>query len=335
MYGYENMNARLTWNGGQQQQNRMIKDKLRSLKAAIGRSYQTATIFLQKNIEAEFDRGFKCLINPDKLKNDYDQKYLSIPYEDIQINKPKVGKTSEGQVETLIKTGDVFYWKETDSYWIIYLQFKEEYAYFRADIRQCKQTLDINGHKYWIYFKGSDETTIPWNQKGGVEWNDMNYSAMFYITKNEETEAYLHRFTKLKINNKSYQVAAVDWNGGDGILEVCLEEAFNNSMEEAQQEQKKQEEQEREEEKQEKMDTQSAYIEGPQVVYPYDIVKYEIKNCYDGRWIAPLGITKLRTQTPFAAEIEIITGKSGQFVLSYCNKDNEIMAQLPITIESI
>ena len=334
MYGYNNMTQRLTWNGGQQQQDRMIKDKLRSLKASIGRSYQTAEIYLQTEPFGEFDRGFKCLINPDKLKNDYDQKYLSIPYEDIQINKPRVGKTSEGQVETLMEPGTVFYWKETDSYWIVYLQFKEEYAYFRADIRQCKQFVEINGHKYWIYFKGSDETTIPWNQKAGVEWNDMNYSAMFYITKNEETLDYLHRFTKLKINNKPYQVAAIDWNGGDGILEVCLEETFNNEMEEAQQKQLQEEEEERQEIKQEKIDSQSAYIDGPQIVYPYDIVKYTIKNCGEGRWISPLGITRIVQQTPQAVDIEIKTGKSGQFVLSYAI-DNEIMAQLPITIESI
>ena len=79
MYGYENLQWRLTHNGGQYQQDRMILDKLRSLKASIGRSYQTATIFLQVNqTDNKFVRGFKCLINPDKLKNDYDQKFLSI-----------------------------------------------------------------------------------------------------------------------------------------------------------------------------------------------------------------------------------------------------------------
>ena len=334
MYGYENMTARLNWNGGQQQQDRMIKSKLRSLKAAISRSYQTAEIYLQSIPFGEFDRGFKCLINPDKLKNDYDQKWLSIPYEDIQINKPRVGKTSEGQVETLIKSGDVFYWKETDSYWIIYLQFKEEYAYFRADIRQCKQFVEVNGHKYWIYFKGSDETTIPWNQKDKEEWNDMNYSAMFYITKTDEVLDYFHRFTKVKVNGKAYQVAAVDWNGGDGILEVCLEEGFNNEMEEARQEQYKQEEVERQEEKQEKIDSGEAYIDGPQTIYPYDIVKYEIKNAIDGQWILPVGICRARTQTPLAVELEVTTGKSNKFTLGY-KVDNDFIVKLPVTIESI
>jgi hypothetical protein len=53
-------------------------------------------------------------------------------------------------------------------------------------------------------------------------------------------------------------------------------------MEEARQEQYKQEEAERQEEKQEKIDSGEAYIDGPQIIYPYDIVKYEIKNAIDG-----------------------------------------------------
>jgi hypothetical protein len=52
---------------------------------------------------------------------DYDNKILSIPYKDIQLNRPRVGKTSAGQVNTNIKCGDVFYVKETDTYWLVYL----------------------------------------------------------------------------------------------------------------------------------------------------------------------------------------------------------------------
>lgn len=326
MYGYENMTQRLSYRGGQHQQDRMIEDKLWSLKRALTRSYQTATIEVH-------DKAFKCLINPDKLKNDYDQKILSIPYEDIQIDAPKKGTTTQGQVKTLIKTGDVFYWKETKSYWLIYLQFKEEYAYFRADIRQCKQTVNINGHTYHIYFKGSDETTIPWNQKAGIEWNDMNYSAMFFITKNEETEAYFHRFAKIKINNKSYEVAAVDWNGGDDILEVCLEEDFSNSMEDARKEQYAQEEQERQEIKQEKIDNNQAYIDGPQIVYPYDKITYTICNADGGTWRTSCRIAQIIQEMPQQVTIEIKTGKSGKFDLEYVIDD--FVVTLPITIESI
>jgi hypothetical protein len=43
------------------------------------------------------------------------------------------------------------------------------------------------------------ETSIPWNQKNETEWNDMNYSLVIYITKNEDTINFFHRFSKLKI----------------------------------------------------------------------------------------------------------------------------------------
>ena len=68
---------------------------------------------LDRDDPTKFTRDFRALINPNKLNLDYDNKILSIPYKDIQLNAPKVGKRSEGEVETLIKSGDVFYCKET------------------------------------------------------------------------------------------------------------------------------------------------------------------------------------------------------------------------------
>jgi hypothetical protein len=65
------------------------------------------------------------LINPDKNKPAYDNKILSIPYKDICLNAPRIGKTSEGLVDTNIKPGDVFTWKKTNTHWLVYLQYVE------------------------------------------------------------------------------------------------------------------------------------------------------------------------------------------------------------------
>jgi hypothetical protein len=111
----------------------MINDKLRGLKKALLYSYQAATAILTDG------REFRCLINPDKNKPAYDNKMLSIPYKDICLNKPRVGKTTEGEEEIGIKTGDVFTWKETDTHWLVYLEYIEEDAYFRSEIRRCDQ----------------------------------------------------------------------------------------------------------------------------------------------------------------------------------------------------
>ena len=53
----------------------------------------------------------RALINPDKVKQDYDDKMVSIDYE-------------HGY-----EPGDVFEWKKTNTYWLIYTQEITEDAY--------------------------------------------------------------------------------------------------------------------------------------------------------------------------------------------------------------
>lgn len=146
MSGLDNLKKRLNYYGGKQQQSRMIEDKLRSLKKALIYSYQGATAILSDG------REFRCLINPDKLKNDYEDKILSIPFEDICLNKERQGKTSDGIEIINIKPGDIIQWKENNTYWLVYLQRLEELAYFRAEIRQCKYETRIGDTTYKIYF---------------------------------------------------------------------------------------------------------------------------------------------------------------------------------------
>ena len=73
----ETLKMRLNYNGGVSQQDRMIKDKERSLKKALLYSYQSGTAVLEDG------REFRCLMNPDKEKMDYDNKIISIPFRDI------------------------------------------------------------------------------------------------------------------------------------------------------------------------------------------------------------------------------------------------------------
>ena len=96
------MKTRISYAGGSKQQDRMIEDKLRSLKRAMFNSYQGATAVLEDG------REFRCLINPDKMKTEYRDKIISIPFEDVCLNKPKVGKTTEGIEPIGMKVGDTF-----------------------------------------------------------------------------------------------------------------------------------------------------------------------------------------------------------------------------------
>ena len=145
MSGIEDLSTRLNYRGGKDQVPRMNEDKLNALKKALVRSYQSATAVLADG------REFRCLINPDKLKNVYDDKIISIPFKDVCLNAPMQGKTSDGQDIIGMKPGDVFTWKETGTDWLVFLQKLEETAYFRAEIRRCKYTVDVDGTEYKCY----------------------------------------------------------------------------------------------------------------------------------------------------------------------------------------
>ena len=111
MINLELMRKRFEWQGGIHQEDRMIKDKQRTLHRALLYSYQAASIeMVQRNTEVlEIDPSgidadmrvygeVRALINPDKVKQDYDDKIVSIDYE-------------HGY-----EPGDVFEWKKTNTY---------------------------------------------------------------------------------------------------------------------------------------------------------------------------------------------------------------------------
>jgi len=274
----ELLNKRLQYQGGNQEQ-RFINDKLRGLKRALLYSYQAATATLSDGKE------FRCLINPDKNKPAYDNKILSIPYKDICLNAPRVGKTSEGEIDIDIKPGDVFTWKETNTHWLVYLEYIEEDAYFRSEIRRCDQEVKIEDNSYWVYIRGPVETSIEWTQKAGIEWNTLNYSLVMYITADEITNNYFERFKTIKVldprynKEKTWQVVGVDPYYGDGIIQVFLDEYFENSIADVVAAEKP-----AETGKENPVDETAAYIDGPTEVQQYSKAYYEIHNAKEGHW---------------------------------------------------
>lgn len=338
MSGLENLKIRLDYQGGQTAESRFQLDKLKSLKKALLYSYQAATAVIDGKM-------FRCLINTNKQKADYDCKILSIPYEDICLgsynesseeNQKLNGKTTQNFVETGIEPGKVFLWKETNTRWITYLKFLEEDSYFRGEVYKCEDIpIEINGNSYYVYIRGPVETTIPWNQKGGIVWNTINYSLLMYITKNEETLNYFHRFSKINIPREdgngvdTWEVKTVDPYSADGIIEVYLGEWYNNEFAEI--------------ENDGDIDSDSSsdgemlpqiYIEGFDTVRPYDTVEYTIHGLSDGDWIINnKNKAKFISKQDDTVTIEIVTGKSGTFTLTYHTDMQEVM--LPITIKSI
>lgn len=296
----ETMRARMNAIGGSTTDGRINDGKLRSLQSAMKNSYQAEWITYQ-------DKTCRCLINPVKMSPDYDQKEISIEF------------------NSGMKVGEVFYWDRTDTWWMTINQRLTEEAYFRGEIRKCDYEIETDKNKYWVWMRGPIETSLIWKQKHNITWNEMNYTLLFYIIKNDDTNAFFKRHQMVKFDGHNWRVAAVDRYSQEGILEVYLEEANDNEM-------------------QDKMipieektvDKRQAYIDGPYIVNPYDTdIVFTIQNEDGGSWsIGDSRKVKITSSDNSSCTIDVLTGRSGDFDLKYI-KDNEIIVNYNIVINSL
>lgn len=313
-----NLKKRVTYRGGARQVDRMIEDKERSLSKALLYSYQSATAVLEDG------REFRCLINSNKISMEADDKMLSIPFEDVCLNKTSLEDYSKEKIG--IKCGSVIEWKETGTHWLVYSQYLQEIAYFRGLMRQCDtqiEIIDANGNKinYWVYLKGPDEKGIDWQKTKHFIFNNLNYTVEIYISNTTETQEFFHRFKKLKIKGKPFEVQAVDDISTNGILTVYLKEDYTNNWED---------EPKNIEIKPEVPDGY-IYIEGPDEVYPYDLVNFKILNANKGTWSLNNNKARIIDSTDTMINLEIISGKSGEIDLTYTTvSGNNIIKKIKI-----
>ena len=213
------MATRLNWHGGQPQQDRMIKDKRWTLDHAVKYSYQGAKIRHTDSIDQEVALA---LINPDKTKQNYDDKIVSVGY------------------EYGYRPGDIFDWINTGSKWIIYLQDLTELAYFRGEIRRCNYTvswLDENKeqHTQYLAVRGPVETKINFIQKSGISVDEPNHSLDILMTKTTEALEYFRRYAKFYLKgiekgdkNTCWRIEATDSISMPGVLQLTAVEYFAN-----------------------------------------------------------------------------------------------------------
>lgn len=278
---------------------------------------------------------FRCLINHDKLKVDYEDKIISIPFFQAPID-------SDTPIETNFHNGTVFKWVHgnkqewtPDTYWIVYMQYSEETAYFRAEIRKADQeieiiTVDEEGNEtsttYRGWMTGPNETSALWNVKKGVVWNDMNYTKLLYITKDQDTLAFFQRFDRVIINGKPWEVQAYNQNYStsktgevnSGIIRVALKETYLNTDEFIKQKMKEEAAETPIED-----ENTSPYIEGPTSAKPYSILTFIAKNFIEnGDWtISNSSLAKIRQIKNNTVTVEIVTGRSNNegFYINYGN----------------
>lgn len=101
-------------------------------------------------------------------------------------------------------------------------------------------------------------------------FNKENYTLLMYITKNEETLDYFHRFTKIEIDGLPWEVQVVDSIATEGIIEVSLKETYKNTIE-------------KEIKKEEIIipEKKDIYIKGFNKTFPYEEYLYEIIGTKD------------------------------------------------------
>lgn len=197
--------ARTQYLGGNQL-DRINKQKLRSLQAALKNDYQTR--YIKTNNHA----AWPCLINKNSLKSDYDKEYISVEY-------------AAG-----LEAGDTFECLDDGSHWMIYLPIITETAYLRSEIIRCRYTLDVDGEKYWVYFQGPTETDLRWFIKNQINVNELNLSGTIYIKNDEKTKQFFKRFTHLKLDGHIWEVQVTDAISVPGILELEIQEYYDNSI---------------------------------------------------------------------------------------------------------
>lgn len=197
--------ARVQYAGGDQI-GRMNKQKLKSLQWALKNDYNT------RMIKTLNKAAVPCLINTGNLKSDYDKKYISVEF-------------SSG-----LEAGDTFEILDDGTHWMIYLPILTETAYLRSEIIRCRYQLEIDGDLYWIYFQGPTETDLRWFLKNQININELNLSGTIYIKNDEKTKHFFKRFTHIKIDGHIWEVQVTDPITVPGILELEVQEYYDNSI---------------------------------------------------------------------------------------------------------
>lgn len=213
----ELMRKRLEYHGGIKQEDRMIKDKWRSFQKSLVYSYQGADVRLVQKFnncaQLQEQPIYRALINPDKTKQDYDDKILSIDY------------------DTNFGPGDVFNWIGTNTNWIIYLQALTEDAYFRGGVRQCKYVIKFKNEagevcETWAAIRGPVETQIESFQKSQIRVDRPNLSLNILMPLNEDTKFAFDRYDRFLFAGRAWQVQAPDEISMKNVLEINAQEYY-------------------------------------------------------------------------------------------------------------
>ena len=158
-----------------------------------------------------------------------------------------------------------------------------------------------------------------------------------YITSNESTNNYFHRFQTIKINDprynveKTWLVVGVDPYYGDGIIQVFLDEYFQNPIEDAIANMQQQSTIENNDQ----VNDLIPYIDGPIKVTQYSKAYYSVKNITGGNWFINWDGQQYNLNYNYdILPLQIPTGELKSFILIY-KKENAEDLTLQVTITAL
>lgn len=311
------MLKRVQYEGYDVADGRNVTGKYKSFKAALKNSYQAEWITLNEGKDTE--ARWRCLINPSRLTENFDKKVISIDF------------------DSGVTEGTVFYWDRTGKHWIVDLQQHTEEAYFRGLITRCDYEINVDGTDYWIALTGPNETSTVWNEKHGIAWNDLNYKMKGVITKNSQTVNYFtrHQVIKLKLTYPDvntgetieewhrWKVVATDKYSSDNVIEIYLDEWYDNEAEDNMREPEI-----------EIPDLYEPHIEGPRMVHVFDTdVSFSIVGLTDGEFVVDSNKVKITKMDKTSCIIDILASKATTFNLSYV-VNGEVKSSCAIVVKS-
>lgn len=260
----------------------MIAAKAENLEYALNNSSQCEIV--TKN---EDDIKYKVLINEKTLKQTVDEKLISVPFKNN------------------FKIGDIVFWENTNTYWIIYLQDTTEIAYFLGYMRKCKPYLIENtsikkNTKVRAAAIGPDLVDISSTKSRNLIVESPNLTISLLVPETAENKEIFQRHTKFEMKNKTWEVQSVNDIDIDGILFISAKETYE-MIEEVKKEDS----------------VQSTSIQGKTSIKPLQTVTYYIDGI-EGEWSfdkkLPLSVIN---KTDNEITLKWTSMMSGSFVLNY------------------
>lgn len=304
------MQARLRMRGGEAQQDRMIKDKRKTLDRVIWYSYQGADV---RKLDSETVE--RALINPNTVKQDYDDKTISISY------------------EYEYKPGTIFEWVNTGTKWLIYLQDLTELAYFKGDIRKCNYQINWKNQEgnicsTYAAIIGPSEKAINTTKSNGNSIDIPNHSLNIMLPATMEVLSYFKRYSKFYIQPLKegdspicWRVEATDTISMPGILEITAYEYYTN-------EQKDNIEEGIVDAWGEKIpEPQDITIEGEIFIKPKKSYTYKYTGDENAEWIFDSRLPIEAYINNKEITIKWTTTYTGQFVLQYGTQEKTIVVE--------